>query len=283
MGASETSLAPTREETSSLRTSQTPQIRSGRSDTRMSPATRASSIAAAPSASSPPASCKRGSPMTFDHQFLRGKLAKVIVGAEPILRSDDLQVEIEYEDCRPRLAKTTASSAPAPAPPATSIRSPSAPHGRDGPRPLRPPLQTPRGIAQYPREDCDHGLRKRRSGLLAFSRPGQSLPLWLRRSGVRRRPEEEQIAVASSRANAAGRKDEAKALLARPAPWRRRQRRPPQDGPRSLRLRARPKAAERSRSLCERGTVGRIRRARLAPAAALVAQSCGWSASRAKP
>lgn len=34
-----------------------------------------------------------------DHRFLPGKLAKVIAGAEPILRSDDLPVEVEYEDC----------------------------------------------------------------------------------------------------------------------------------------------------------------------------------------
>lgn len=34
-----------------------------------------------------------------DHRFLPGGLAKVIAGAAPLLKSDDLPVEIEYEDC----------------------------------------------------------------------------------------------------------------------------------------------------------------------------------------
>lgn len=34
-----------------------------------------------------------------DHRFRPGGLAKVIAGAEPLLKSDDLPVEVEYEDC----------------------------------------------------------------------------------------------------------------------------------------------------------------------------------------
>lgn len=34
-----------------------------------------------------------------DHRFLPGGLAKVLAAAEPILKSDDLPVEVEYEDC----------------------------------------------------------------------------------------------------------------------------------------------------------------------------------------
>ena len=34
-----------------------------------------------------------------DHRFLPGGLAKVLAGAEPLLQSDDLPVEVEYEDC----------------------------------------------------------------------------------------------------------------------------------------------------------------------------------------
>lgn len=33
------------------------------------------------------------------HRFLPGKLAKVVDMAAPILRGDDLEVEVEYEDC----------------------------------------------------------------------------------------------------------------------------------------------------------------------------------------
>jgi hypothetical protein len=35
----------------------------------------------------------------LDHRFRPGGLAKVIAGAAPLLQSDDLPVEIEYEDC----------------------------------------------------------------------------------------------------------------------------------------------------------------------------------------
>jgi hypothetical protein len=34
-----------------------------------------------------------------DHRFLPGGLAKVLAGAQPLLRTDDLPVEVEYEDC----------------------------------------------------------------------------------------------------------------------------------------------------------------------------------------
>jgi hypothetical protein len=34
-----------------------------------------------------------------EHRFAPGGLAKVIAGAAPLLQSDDLPVEIEYEDC----------------------------------------------------------------------------------------------------------------------------------------------------------------------------------------